>query len=68
MDQIINLVAEKAGVSPEQARTATETVIGFLKERLPGPIAGQIDQILAGQNVSGFGGLAKGIGGMFSKK
>lgn len=43
MDKLINLVSQKAGISPDQARTAVETVLGFLKDRLPGPLANQVD-------------------------
>jgi nucleoid DNA-binding protein len=35
MDDLIKLVAEKTGISPEQAKTAVETVMGFVKEKLP---------------------------------
>lgn len=68
MDQLVALVAQKTGLPPEQARTAAVTVIDFLKERLPAPIAGQIDSVLEGKSAGGVAGLAKGIGGMFGGK
>lgn len=68
MDQLVALVAQKTGLPPEQARTAAVTVIDFLKERLPAPIAGQIDAVLEGKSAGGAAGLAKGIGGMFGGK
>ena len=43
LDEHVNRVAEKTGLSQDQARTAAETVIGFLKERLPAPLAGALD-------------------------
>lgn len=70
MDEIIAQVAQRTGLSHDQARQAVETVLGFLKTRLPAPIAGQIDNALAGQAGGGgidagsLGGLAKGLGGM----
>jgi uncharacterized protein (DUF2267 family) len=43
MDKLINLVAEKTGIGADKARTAVETVVGFLKDRLPGPLANKLD-------------------------
>ena len=60
MDELVKLVSSKAGISQEQARQAVNVVIGFLKDKLPAPIAGQIDSVLKG----GKGGL----GGMLGKK
>jgi hypothetical protein len=69
MDQIVKLVAQKTGLSEEKAKIAVETVIGFLKDKLPAPIAGQIDSVLGGEGgAPGLGGLAQGLGGMLGKK
>ena len=69
MDQVVKLVAQKTGLSEDKAKVAVETVIGFLKEKLPGPVAGQIDSVLGGEGgASGLGGLAQGLGGMLGKK
>jgi hypothetical protein len=57
MEELIKQVTAKAGISDEQARTAVNTVIGFLKTRLPEPIAGQLDN-LTGSGESTGGGLA----------
>lgn len=74
MDEIIKQVAERAGIGEEQARTAVTTVVGFLKDRLPAPIAGQLDGVLGGASDAA-GGLADtagdvlgGLGDMFGKK
>lgn len=68
MDEIVKLVQEKTGLNEGQARMAVETVVGFLKDRLPAPIAGQIDGVLAGGSSGGVGGqvsdLLGGLGGM----
>ena len=48
MNDLITRVAEKAGISPEQARTAVETVVAHVKDQLPAPFAGQVEQLLAG--------------------
>ncbi len=53
MDELVNLVAQKTGIPQAQARTAVETVITYLKQRLPAPIAGQIDAVLSGKSAMG---------------
>ena len=70
MDEIIRQVTERAGISEAQARTAVETVVGFLKNRLPEPLAGQLDGLVGGA-AGAAGGLADtagnvlgGLGGM----
>ena len=71
MEKIVNLVAEKAGISPEQAKTAVDTVAGFLKDKMPPAMAGQVDNYLKGDAEGGGGGIAGAagkIGGMFGKK
>ncbi len=64
MDELVKLVAKKAGVTNEQAKAAVETVISFLKKKLPAPVAAQIDGVLAG----GLPDLSKGLGGVLGKK
>jgi len=65
MDELVKLVAEKTGLPPEGARTAVETVLGFLKARLPEPIASQIDGLVAGAGSAGpLRDLPGGLGGL----
>ena len=76
MDELIRQVAERTGIGEDKARTAVETVVGFLKERLPAPIAGHLDGVLGGGAGAGGGGaladqagdVLGGLGGMFGKK
>lgn len=66
MEELIKIVSEKAGITPEQAKQAVATVIDYAKARLPEPFAAQIEGLLQGnlsaQNLSG---LTKGLGGLF---
>jgi hypothetical protein len=55
MDELINLVTQKAGINTDQARTAVETVINHLKTVLPAPLGSQLDSFLSGA-ISGQGG------------
>jgi hypothetical protein len=66
MDELVNLVVQKTGLPEATARTAVDTVIGFLKQKLPAPVAGQIDNLLKGG--SGLGDMAQGLGGMLGKQ
>jgi len=69
VDQLVKLVSQKTGLSEEMSRMAVQVVIGFLKEKLPAPIAGQIDSVLGGAGAAkGVQDLAKGLGGILGKK
>ena len=72
MDELIAQLTQRVGLSAEQARQAAETVLGFVKARLPAPIAGQLDAALGAQGGGkgeggGLGGFAKGLGGMLDR-
>jgi len=69
MDELIKQVTAKTGISEDQARTAVTTVLGFLKDKLPAPIAGQLDNVVSGGSglAGGLGDMANKVGGMFSK-
>jgi hypothetical protein len=42
---------------------AVETVLAYLKKKLPAPITGQIDSVLGGASLEkDLGGLVKGLG------
>ena len=62
MDELVKQVVQKTGISEDQARQAVTVVINFLKERLPAPIAAQVDGVLNNQGVAG------ALGGLFGKK
>ena len=69
MDELVKLVSQKTGLAEEKAKTAVETVVGFLKEKLPAPIAGQIDSVLGGAGpTKSVGDLGKGLGGALGRK
>lgn len=69
MDEVVKLVSEKTGLSEDMAKVAVEVVVGYLKDKLPQPIAGQLDGILSGAGGGeGLGDLAQGLGGLLGKK
>lgn len=64
MDELVKLVADKVGISEDQAREAVEVVMSFLKDKLPEPFAGQLDAVLEG-DLSGLGDLTGSLGKLF---
>ena len=66
MQDLIKLIIEKTGINEEQAKKAADTVLTFLKEKLPGPMATQLDNIVTGaQAANKLAAAAKGLRGMF---
>jgi hypothetical protein len=67
MDELIKRITEKTGISEDQARSAVNTVAGFLKEKLPAPLAGQVDNVLSGAGgmTDKLGDAASKVGGIF---
>ena len=63
MDEIVKLVQERAGIDEGQARTAVDTVVSFIKERLPEPVRGQIDGLIVGGGANGAAG-SNPLGGL----
>ncbi len=66
MDELIKLVSQKTGLPQDKAKVAVETVINFLKKKLPPAIAGQLDAIIAGGSLPDE--LTKGLGGLLGGK
>ena len=52
MDELIQKVQQRAGIDESQASAAVNTVVDFLKERLPEPIADQVESALSDESGS----------------
>jgi hypothetical protein len=73
MDELVNLVVQKTGISQEDARKAVEVVVNALKSKLPGPVASHLDAFISGGSSGGVNTIAneasemvKGkLGGLF---
>jgi hypothetical protein len=78
MDELMALLTDKVGLTPEQAKGALGGVIGFMKEKLPADVFDQIGSIpgvgdfmnsleditgAAGDAVAGAAGAAAGAAG-----
>lgn len=66
MEELYALVAKKTGLPKEQAKLAVDTVITFIKKKLPAPVAAQIDTVLGGK--PDLGAAADMLGGLFGGK
>ena len=70
MENLIKMVTEKAGISEGQAKTAVETVVSFLKDKMPAGLGGQVESFVKGGEGAGadmISGLKDKIGGIFGK-
>ena len=67
MDQLTKMIADKVGITEAQARQAVEMVLSVLKEKLPAPVATQVEAALTG-DVGDVGDVLGGLGGLFGKK
>jgi hypothetical protein len=69
MNEIVQLVSQKTGIPADKAQQAVEVVISHLKDRLPAPIASQLNQFVSpGETTAAAedkGGL---LGNVFGKK
>jgi uncharacterized protein (DUF2267 family) len=69
MDELVKAIAEQAGLPEAKARQAAEAAIKFLKDKLPGPIAGQVDAALNKPGIGkGAEDLLKKGKGLFGNK
>ena len=64
--ELVKLVSSKTGLNEEMATLAVDTVIGFLKQKLPAELSGQLDSLLSGQESSS--GILGAVKGLFGKK
>lgn len=67
MEQLVKMVSEKTGISESQATTAVNTVLGFIKDKLPAGMGAQVESYIKGESTGGVGDIKDKIGGMFGK-
>ncbi|MBX3084654.1 MAG: hypothetical protein KF716_23660 [Anaerolineae bacterium] len=69
MDELIKTVVSKTNLSEESVKKVIDEVVAFLKEKLPPPLAGQVDNMfkMIDQNNDGniVDDLKKGLGSLF---
>jgi hypothetical protein len=60
MKKLINIIVQRTGISEENAQKTVQVTLGFLKTKLPAPIAAQLDSFLSARTVSSVNPLAVG--------
>ena len=72
MDELVQQLTSRVGLSEDQARQAVELVLNQLKQHLPGPIGQQLDGLLSGNkklsDLGDMGGMMDNLGGMLGRK
>ena len=53
MNELTNIIVQKTGISEENAQKAVQVTLGFLKTKLPPPVAGQLDSFLSARTTTG---------------
>ena len=46
MNELTNIIVQKTGISQENAQKSVQVTLGFLKTKLPTPLAAQLDSFL----------------------
>jgi hypothetical protein len=59
-------VVKKTGLSLDQVGSVVQTVLGFLKDKLPAPLMEQFQGLMGGGGL--LAGIAKKLGGLFGGK
>ena len=65
--ELIRMVSERTGLPEDKARIAAETVVHYLKGKLPSTISGQLDNALAGRGRS-FSDIAGSVTGKLTDR
>ena len=60
MKELINVIVQKTGISEENAQKAVQVTFGFLKTKLPAPVAAQLDSFLGARTPSPVNPVAVG--------
>jgi hypothetical protein len=66
MDELIKLVSQKTSLPEDKVRPAVETVLNYLKSKLPNQFASHIDSAAQGQSIGG--DALKDLGDLLGRK
>jgi hypothetical protein len=69
MQELIQQIVERAGISEESAGQAVDAVIAYMKEHAPPAFSSQIETYLNGDAATSGAGVATGaLGSVFGKR
>jgi hypothetical protein len=63
MNELVQLVQQKTGLSQDMAQKVVETVLGFVKTKVPAPLASGIDDLMGGSTSAAGGDAAAAAAG-----
>jgi len=69
MEELIKMVSQKVGISESQAKSAVDTIVSFLKDKMPGGIGSQVESFISGNSSSvenAVDGLKEKASGLFN--
>ena len=67
MDDLIQKICQKVGVSPEQAKGTIEHVVQHLKDKLPASLGSQLDGLIHGGGATGTDASSGTLGSIAGK-
>ena len=71
MNELIEQIVSKVGVTEDQAQGSVGMVVEFIKTKLPENLHGILDSVMSGEEIptEGIAGMAKeALGGFFGNK
>jgi hypothetical protein len=68
MNELINMIVQKTGISQEHAQKAAQVAVDFFKTKLPAPISAQLDSFLTGEATVGSNPVMEQAGGFLKGK
>ena len=69
MDELVKAITDETGLPEAQAQQAADAVLKFLKQKLPAPLAGQVETAIKNPGVAkGAEDLLKKGKGLFGNK
>jgi hypothetical protein len=75
MNEIVDILQQKAGLSPDQAQEVATAIVSLIKSKVPTEFQGMVDQYLGGGDaqagssaLGALGGLLGAAEGMFGSK
>jgi uncharacterized protein (DUF2267 family) len=60
MNELIQQLKSRVGLDDNKAHSAAQTVIDFLKQRLPASVTGHLDNAISGGKAQGSGSKSRG--------
>jgi hypothetical protein len=68
MDELVQTLSQKTGLPEDTARLAANTVVNFIKSKLPPSVSNQLDSALSAEGSSSGSSISDRLGGLFGNK